>query len=241
MIAVVDEIKTMSSKKTGKNFWPVLLSDAENESAVIGCSFFSAPKFKQGDTIELAGSGMRRTEYQGKAQISVGKSTTVHVINAALAKAALQPTKRQDAPAAQLQQQRAASPAPAGPSRYDQPGSPVNGQTVGMAMKEALPLVVMAHGGVGDGACLKSVEFWRDVHTVASDIIRTSRSLEAGILAAPAKVRAGGAAEADPNHNPELEPVPERQAPPPRQTATKPRAGPDGSVDTSGADQDVPY
>ena len=63
-------------------------------------------------------------------------------------------------------------------------GSSINGQTVGMAMKEALTLTNMTTLKPDDP------EFWKQVHITASDIIRVSLMLEKGKLAPSAKDRA---------------------------------------------------
>jgi hypothetical protein len=56
------------------------------------------------------------------------------------------------------------------------PHRPINGQTVGMAVKEALTLAAAGAGLPG------SKEFWVQVKQIASDIIRVSQSLESGNL-----------------------------------------------------------
>lgn len=168
MQGVVRKIERKMTK-AGKPFFPCVIADTTG-SATIEVSFFTAPKFGEGDLIELSGQGLRRTEYNGKPQAAIGQKTEVHVIGKHVH--------------AEEQTQRAAAGAPA----IDGTLQPVQGQTVGMAMKEALAIVVFERTGGERGSPI----FWEDVYTVASDIIRVSRLLESGKLAPSVKERAGG-------------------------------------------------
>lgn len=112
-------------------------------------------------------------------------------------------------------------------------GGQVNGQTVGMAMKEALNLLCgnLAHDEVV--AIIIEPSFWASVHEVASDIIRVSALLEKGKLARPVRDRAAGVPM-------EEEPAQGRDDPPP--PAFRPQAGPGGTVKLDPEDnEDVPF
>lgn len=80
MIATV--IK-MTRIETGKLRWPCQLVDPDGTSASLEMTIFAAPKFREGDVIEISGKGFRRTEYNGKAQVAVGKETEIHIIGKA--------------------------------------------------------------------------------------------------------------------------------------------------------------
>lgn len=208
-------VRSITNKPTrfGKPKWDVVFAD-ETGSATVETALFAAPKFSEGMVVVLEG-GMRRTEYNGKAQVALGKSTKINVVGKSVHH--------------EEQQHRAATGAPA----IDGTPQLVAGQTVGMAMKEALALAVMAHGGVNELAKLKDPLFWADVKQYASNIIRLSRSLEHGKLS-PATW--GAAREAEP-----ASPQGGRSDPP--KPATKPQPGPEGSayLEDEPSDSDVPF
>lgn len=207
MIAVVQSVERKMGKN-GKPRWPVVFAD-QTGSATVESAFFSAPKFSEGDVVQLEG-GLRRTEYNGKAQVSIGKNATINVVGKSAHHAE--------------QKERAASGAPA---VNGQPQM-VLGQTVGMALKESLALVVMAHGGIQDGKPLKDPLFWHDVKQCASNIIRLSRSLEKGHLSPapwPTAAKPESSGRVDP-------PKP----------AAKPQPGPEGSAFPDQVDpEDIPF
>lgn len=191
---------TKKTKKAGGFFWPCVIADTTG-SATIEVSFFQAPKFSEGDVIELSGSGLRRTEYNGKAQAAIGKQTEIHVVGASVHHAE------------QVERQEMLQPALNGTKQH------IQGQTVGMAMKEAIALTAAADANPDK---VDSPEFWKRVHKTASAIIRLSNALEHGNLT-PALTGPSASGRADPPK------------------AERPQPGPDRSVDTSGADQDVPF
>lgn len=113
--------------------------------------------------------------------------------------------------------------APAGQGAASAPPShaPINGQTVGMAMKEALTLHHPSGYAVSDP------KFWEQVYQTASDIIRLSQLLEKGKLALPVRERS----------NPATEPQGGRSDPP---KGPAPKPGPGGSVELDQEDLDGP-
>lgn len=107
------------------------------------------------------------------------------------------PKLKIDRNAAQNAPQGSYRPGPAQPTHQNQPASTatqtvqINGQTVGMAMKEAINLALGAFRNTSHEAPdIGSQAFWEMVHIAASDIIRVSQMLERGHLAPSAKARA---------------------------------------------------
>lgn len=208
---VVSELKQMTSRKTQRPFWIFKVSDAngavEAESAI-----FTAPKFANGQVIVVTGKGIK---YEGAGdyghKISVGKTAEWQVLGNSVHH--------------EEQQERKAEGQPA---LNGQP-FPVSGQTVGMAIKEALSLLTKGLDHAEIMEQLPAVTFWASVHEVASDIVRVSKLLEKGKLAKSVRERSGGSVdlvEVDmpPAEEPEIaEPEPAR---PPRQAARAPAAAP---------------
>jgi hypothetical protein len=77
-VGVVRRISERSSKN-GRKFWPCIIAD-ETGNGTIEVSVFAVPSFREGDTLEFSGKGLRRTEYQGKAQATIGRETAVRVV-----------------------------------------------------------------------------------------------------------------------------------------------------------------
>lgn len=180
---VVIEI-TSKLTKAKKNFWPCVIQDLSGEET-ISVSFFTAPKFREGDTVEIHGKGLRRTEFNGQPQAAIGRETVVDVVHGTRERA---PAPRSSAP----QDDSRGGNSHAGTTHEPTPaGVRINGQTVGMAMKESLAL--LTKDLTPDQIVERIVEpaFWEAVHEVASDVIRVSLILEAGKLAKPVKERAG--------------------------------------------------
>lgn len=177
---VVRSIETKTSRD-GKKYYPCTIADSVG-SSTIEVSFFNYPKFKEGDLIEISGKGLRRTEFNGKPQAAIGKDTEIHVLGRSVHH--------------EEQKERAVAGQPSVNGQLQ----PINGQSVGMAIKEALTALVP-----GNAARLNSTSFWFEIHQFASDVIRISRQLEAGKLAPPVK---------------------ERNAPKPSETPPPPRTAP---------------
>lgn len=74
---VVNQI-TKRQSKAGKSFWVCVIGDV-NAPDMVEMSLFTAPKFSEGDLIDVHGKGLRRTEYNGKPQVAVGKETQIDV------------------------------------------------------------------------------------------------------------------------------------------------------------------
>lgn len=113
----------------------------------------------------------------------------------------------------------------------------INGQNVGMCMKEAIG--IMRDAGLTENLqFVESANFSREVWTIASDLIRISRRLEVGDLAKSVKER-------ETPNTPPSTPPPAANPPPATQALQggKPKPGPDGSAyDPSKVpEEDVPF
>lgn len=152
---------TPQKMKSGKTYWKVVLADQVG-SATLEVSFFNAPRFGEGAIIEMVGSGIRRTEYNGKQQIAISPKTEVHKIGESVHHAEQKTAAESGAPALNGEAQHIA------------------GQTVGMALKLAID--ILAEAATGPLPYDKPT-FWFEVHTVSSDIIRVAQLLEKGKMA----------------------------------------------------------
>lgn len=167
---VVREVASKKSK-AGKPFYPCIIADMTGPETIEVSFFNRRPPFAEGDVVDIFGKGLRRTEFNGNAQASLGRETEIAVVG----QSAHEPEQRH----------AAATGAPA----VNGKPQPVLGQTVGMAMKEALALLsrdLKRDDLIGH---ITSASFWQAVHEAASDIIRVSRLLEKGKLAPSIKDR----------------------------------------------------
>ena len=179
---------TPGQGKNGRPYWKVELHDPSS-GAQIKTALFTTPRFSAGQSIEVTGQGIKYKNGQYGAEVSIGEKATIRVVNGQPAAAppfAARPATPQPV---------APRPIPATPAPQ---GGPVNGQTVGMAIKEALAL----HGKCFDGPfdlanALQDVGWWVKVENTAQRIIAISRGLESGKGVAPKAVTG--------NH-PDLEP-----------------------------------
>lgn len=178
------------SKNPGKKFWVVTLV-AEDGPENVELSLFFAPKFREGDLIELTGKGIKFTQNNYGNKLSIGQETEITVVSNATRERA--PAPRSSAP----QDDSRGGNGPAGtnydPSAESKPSSNarINGQTVGMAMKESMALLTKDLTPEQVVQRVIQPAFWEAVHEVASDVIRVSLILEAGKLAKPVKERVG--------------------------------------------------
>lgn len=214
--AVVGQITTKQTS-TGKEFYITTLSDPHNPSASIEATFFTGGiASKSGKVCHFSGQGMKLEEYKGKLKIAVGDKAKINVVGAAPSSGGVAPAQR--LPAAN------AAHAPAG-----QAG--ILGVTVGMAINQAVGILRDCHNQATVENYFGTSDFSRELHMVASDIIRVGQLLERGQLAHSAKNRANP-------HASQAQVEADKAAAATRKI--KPAA--DGhSVDTTGADEDVPF
>ena len=194
-IAEVAAIKPTTVKSTWNPMNICTLKDTSG-SATISMTVFGPVKFGIGATIEVSGKGLRRTEYKGMEQVSVGKETEIHVVS--LGKTPAPPTNSEPVAGQRM---------PDG----TEPTQPVYGGTVGMAMKEALALLTRELTRDELIEQLVSQSFWKAVHEVSSDIIQVSLLLEKGRLAPSVKERTAGPAPAAPQPEPQKAAAPSGQ------------------------------
>lgn len=230
--AVVREI-TERLTRENKKFYPVVLGSTTG-GALIGCSFFTSPRFNEGDLIEIFGKGLRRTEYQGNAQVSLGKETEVHVIGRGMnAQAAHSEPPRQPAAMRDVLADTTSI------------ATPVFGATVGMASNQAFELFRFMYTPEEMREMVKTPPFWSALHEVMSDIIRVCRLCEHGKLAPSIRDRINppaAPAQQPPARTAQPPQTSGRADPPPHQP--KPIAGPGGSValpQSTENDDDIPF
>lgn len=163
-------VRTLTEKKmkSGKTYWQTTLADATGP-ATIDCSFFNPPNFNEGDLINLNGQGLRRTEYNGKPQITISAKTVVERAGKSVHHA------EQVQAAAELK-----------PAVNGEPQS-IPGVTAGMAVKEALE---WKRATINPNASQPNQPlFWQEVWEFASDTVRVARMIETGKLAEAVKNR----------------------------------------------------
>ena len=192
----ITKIEERATQRGGKMFICTLRDTTG--SAELDFSVFSKPAFEVGDLVDILGKGIRRTEYKGRAQIALSKTAKVHRVGRAVAS---EPAPRAPAPSRSTTGTRTPGNVPPAQS-FETAGEKFNGQTVGMAIKEAIGLCERSAV-----TSFHNAEFWRQVHVCASDILRVTRLLEHGKLAPSAKARASSA-EPAPAPEPEPEPDP---------------------------------
>lgn len=219
--AIVSNVQTKAAG--AKTFYLATLQDPHSPNISVDATFWTAGiPAKQGKVCHFSGQGIKLEDYKGNLKLSIGDKALIRVVGSAPG-AAQRPAAGAGAPA-----QRQAAPA-AGPLV-------INGATVGMAINQAIG--VIKDSVTGDG--MNSLEgyfltpaFSRDLHALASDIIRVAAMLEKGNLAAPVKARTAAPAPA-----PEPEPEPARAAPPSRRVPP----APDGiNVQLPDDGEDVPF
>lgn len=204
-MAVVRSMERKASSKTGKTFWKLELADTTG-SGVVKSTMFFAPKFNEGDQVIFTGAGIKFKNGQYGPEVSIGDKAQISVLGRSAHHAE--------------QTERAASGKPAVNGEPQR----TNGQTVGMAIKEALLLAIAVQpNGSITRQTLADPLFWQDVKVYAGNIIRISGSLERGNLSAPS--------------------WPARQPQQAAAPAPKPQPGPDGSAYTPSHDdgEDVPF
>lgn len=185
LTAVVRSIEQKTAQKTGRKFWVCQLGDTTG-SASAEMAVFAPPKFGEGDLIEVTGKGLKFENGQYGPKISLGKTSEVHKVGGSV--------HHQD-----QEDRRAAHQPSLNGGTFN-----VNGQTVGMAIKESISLLTDGLERDEVTELLKQPHFYASIHETASDIIRVALLLEKGKLAKPIRVRTGV--------DPEEKPV----APPPR-------------------------
>jgi hypothetical protein len=189
-------------------------------------------------------------------ELQLSKSTVILISGANVpAPAAKQATPEPDQAAPSGEQTEGAAPPPERPPAAASRGPrPVNGQTVGNAMKLAIDIVTKAFEEDKSEAktdemtfsdFIQLPEFSIQIHQQASDLIRIAQRLEKGYLAPTVRERHRMALlELSGEQAAPAEPPPPQTAPPaePPKKPAKPAPGPDGQAYTPGnEDEDVPF
>lgn len=209
-VRVLVDVQQSRNSKSGKPFWPILLTDPDDPSAPqLPSTVFADPSRYHGRVCIISGKGNKKGSYGNKPQIEIGKQGFIQVVDFNQPAPQLgQAYPPQPQPQQQVYQQQprpVPQPAPQLPPRPPAP-SIVNGQTIGLAMNNA-HLHMMKYG----------IELNEEsLVAIAGVFLRSAARLERG------------------EHMQQVLAT----APIPRQ---KPIPGPDGSVNTDGADTDVPY
>jgi len=216
--AVVSKITPKIGKPPkSQKFWVCTLSDTTG-SASVEMAVFTAPKFKEGDQIEVGGQGNKfEDDPQWGKKIKTGMKTEIHVLG-------------HSAHHEEQQERKATSQ----PSVSGEAFS-VAGVTVGMSINNALTLLTskLTHDEMIERVITPS--FWASVHEVASDIIRLSRLLEAGKLSEPIRVRTGETAQNKPVAPPARNVAPANRQP------SKPTDEQLANQDPNAGEEDVPF
>jgi hypothetical protein len=114
-IGYVKNVTITNAKKSGKPMHICTLCDPDG-SYVLGMTVFTPTiPFAEGDTIEVSGKGLRRTEFNGNAQATPGRETEIRVVQAPNHAA---PARKSSAPASR-DDSRGGNPEPAAEPAHD--------------------------------------------------------------------------------------------------------------------------
>lgn len=165
--AVVSDVK----RGQGKAPSTAVLTDPHNPGiAIVGNFFGTDPSRFAGKIVHVSGKGISRTEYKGTQQVTMGDKATIQIVGDAKPGSA----------------GKAGASGAAGSS-----SSAIHGATVGMAVNQAAAILrefpPCDQGKEHD--YFTGTAFSKDLWTIASDIIRISRVLEAGKIAESPKTR----------------------------------------------------
>lgn len=219
--------------KAGGNFWPCQIGDTTG-SARLEMSLFTSPKFKVGDTIEVSGRGLRRTEYNGNPQAAVGKDTEIHVVARGTG-GGQPPAGGNSIPQhSQAAKQDAA---------LNGSVAIVNGQSVGCALNNAWEAMRHCYPGTELLKQLPTPEFWAALKQIASDHLRIAAALEHGKVSPATWKLAAQQREEDEQQKQEREPEPpprqQQQRAPARRTS--PQDEREAANLSNTPDEDVPF
>ena len=222
--AVVLNVETKTTK-ANKTYYTATLQDPHSTNITIDATSWSyGISSKQGKVCRFGGQGMKLDSYKGNLKLVIGDKTTINVVGAA-------PSGHTNTPLTAptpLQGQGNGQGQPATSTR------PIHGATVGMAINQAIAIILGNLAPSEDPKALDryymSPAFGKDLHTLASDIIRVAAYLEAGHLAESSARRAA------PTH--EIAPVPVAAPVPVPASAPKPVPAPAQEEDDS---ENVPF
>lgn len=187
--ALVRSIKA-PAPDSKKKFWTCLLGDVTGAASITMTVFF-APKFRVGDIIEFSGSGIKRTEYNGQAKVTIGQKTEVHIRQRGQTPAASSPPAEEQRREQEPPRQESAPSSKATlPANGDHVLAVITGETAVAAVVAAHELLARDVSGDELRDYLADPVWWSRVHVTASDILRVSVLLQKGKLAPSVKERA---------------------------------------------------
>ena len=190
--AVVTNVKE-SKTKTNKVYYTASLQDPHSSNITLDATFWmNGIPAKQGKVCRFSGQGMKLEAYKGNLKLTIGDKATINVVGAAQNTANKPPVTQTKAAPGQTR-------APAASGKR-----PINGATVGMAINQAIGIIKDTQPDAPLSGYYLTAAFGKDLHTLASDIIRVSTYLEAGNMADPSNKR-----NAPPPPPPAPEPEPE--------------------------------
>lgn len=190
--AIITNVKEAKTK-SGKAYYTATLQDPHSTNITLDATFWlSGIPAKQGKVCHFSGQGMKLEEYKGNLKLTIGDKAKINVVGGAPARSAA-PAQR---------------PAPAAGSKpaSAQGGSSIFGATVGMAINQAIGIIKDTLPEVTLDNYYLTTDFSKDLHTLASDILRVAALLEKGKLAPAVKDRQPAP---PPEPEPEPEPTPE--------------------------------
>lgn len=178
---IIGRVAGVDSKqsKAGQPFWNVTLLDISGSSEIDFASF-SPPAFRVGDTIEITGTGARRTEYHGKAQLALSKNSNIRILGsnthqgvAETPAAVKTPPRAQESPEQVAQQEADSKSLEAYEKAYV---AKPDGMTVGCCLKLAVDIVIHNAGtGLVD---LPSLQ--HNVEKIAPSLIAAAMRIQSG-------------------------------------------------------------
>ncbi len=177
--AEVFAVLSRATPPRGKGPWTANLTDS---TGTIAGKFWGGDiSHWEGKRIKLSGQGMQRKAYQNVPELSVGQKTDVSFAGAP-GTAGQEVDAIPGDPVAPQSFSRPvhAKPFPALPDPFKPTGTPVNGQTVGMAVKAAVDIWLSTNPR-GQTANLDwSIESIEQVEQIARDIVAISERIQSG-------------------------------------------------------------
>lgn len=200
--AVVSNV-TEKKTKTNKVYYTATLTDPHSSNISMDAQFWMSGITRfNGKVCRFSGQGIKLEEYKGNVKVVLGDKAKINVVGSAPAAGAGKSTQQQKPTTGQGAKGPAAGK------------KPVNGATVGMAINQAIGIIKDTQPEAPLADYYLTPAFGKELHTLASDIIRVSAYLEAGNLAEPSNKRNAPPPAPEPEPEPEPEPTePEAQAP----------------------------
>lgn len=183
-----------ASPRQGNKPSKATLVDPKNPRMMVKAALFKGSfGAYENQLIRFGGKGTKAKLYNGDVELSFSDKCTMDSLGKAPDEAGSEPEPQREPSRHDDRRGGGGEPAPQQRAPAGSGALPVQGQTVGMALNQACENIRSALKSSGKPFAVElftSPQFSRDLHTIASDIIRVSRVLEAGHLAPSAKDRA---------------------------------------------------